>query len=135
MNRKVDFMKKIIGLFLLLLLILGGYFGYNYWKDTYKGETAYAIVPTRIPQKKQTVDQDGKAQNGLYSYKYKLKFMKKNGEFQMMKFNITDYNPAPLTPGSYIEVKISKKRLVEGPKQINKTDIPTSILNKLKSEQ
>lgn len=116
-------------------MILGGYFGYNYWKDTYKGETAYAIVPARIPEKKQTVDQDGKVQNGLYSYKYNLKFMRENGELQMMNFNITDSNPVPLTPNSYIEVKISKKRLIEGPKQINKTDIPTSILNKLKSDQ
>jgi uncharacterized protein YxeA len=125
-------MKKIIGLFLLVLLILGGYFGYNYWKDVYRGEVAYAIVPTQVPEKKQTLDQNGKVQSGLYTYEYSLDFIKKNGEVQTMEFNITDANPVPLTPNSYVEAKISKKRLLEGPNQINKADIPASIVNHLK---
>ncbi|MTD38630.1 YxeA family protein [Erwinia sp. CPCC 100877] len=130
----MNFMKKIIGLFLLVLLVVGGYFGYSYWNDTYRGVVAYAVVPNEVPEKKQMRDQDGKVQSGLYSYDYTLTFIKENGESQTMEVSITDSNPVPLVSNSYVKAKISKKRVIEGPNQVNKSDIPEKVVNKLKNK-
>ena len=53
-------MKKIGAILFIGLFIVGGYTGYRYYADTYKGEKAYAQVPLEIPERKQTVGQSKK---------------------------------------------------------------------------
>ena len=54
-------MKKSALFLFIGLFIVGGYTGYRYYADTYKGEKAYAQVPLEIPERKQTVDDNQKA--------------------------------------------------------------------------
>ena len=69
-------MKKIGAILFIGLFIVGGYTGYRYYADTYKGEKAYAQVPLEIPERKQTVDDNQKSIDGQYSLHYRLTFVK-----------------------------------------------------------
>ena len=44
-------LKKIFGLIILGLVILGSVFGYKYYQDTYVGVVAYAKIPNEVPKK------------------------------------------------------------------------------------
>lgn len=47
-----------------------------------------------------------------------------------MDYNIEDADP--LTPNAYVKADISQKRVVKGPEGVQKSDVPTSVLEKLK---
>ena len=63
-------MKKIFSLIgIVFILFLGG-ITYKYYNDTYVGKTAYALVPTTVPNKELTKDSSGKIISNYYSYNY-----------------------------------------------------------------
>ena len=74
-------MKKIGAILFIGLFIVGGYTGYRYYADTYKGEKAYAQVPLEIPERKQTVDDNQKSIDGQYSLHYRLTDRQKSSTF------------------------------------------------------
>ena len=43
--------EKIGAILFIGLFIVGGYTGYRYYADTYKGEKTYAQVPLEIPER------------------------------------------------------------------------------------
>lgn len=126
-------MKKIVGLIVLILIGAGGFFGYRYYQDTYQGVTAYAKVPTQVPEKveHQSESKVGDA-SSWYSYDYKLTFVKEDGSTKQDSYQASGDNPKPLEPGAYIKVKMSKKRILEGPAVVSESDIPENVLAKLK---
>lgn len=124
-------MKKIIGLLFLALLAVGGIFGYRYYNETYKSHTAYAVVPTEVPEKIQTVDKNDDEVAGYSSYEYDFKFVDAEGNERQMNYELSGENPTPLEPGSYVTAEISKKRITEGPNHIEKSEIPEKALSKL----
>lgn len=101
-------MKKIGAILFIGLFIVGGYTGYRYYADTYKGEKAYAQVPLEIPERKQTVDDNQKSIDGQYSLHYRLTFVKSNGKTQVMDYERTDKNPQPLEPNAYKDLCLCK---------------------------
>lgn len=119
---------------MLLLLAVGvaSFAGCSYYKDTYKGVEAYAKIPEQVPEKVQTKDHNGKVQSGLYSYHYNLTFITIDGDTQQMDYELSDENPTPFEPGSYVKAKISKKRAIEGPNGVSESDVPKDVLEKLK---
>lgn len=121
-------MKKTILLVAALLGVTLALSGCSYYNDTYKGVTAYALVPTEVPEKEATKDQNGKVQDGLYSYNYDLTFVKEDGSTQEMSVEVSAKDPVPLTPDSYITAEISAKRITEGPNPVAKEDIPEKAL-------
>ncbi|MGM0217630.1 YxeA family protein [Enterococcus sp. AZ126] len=122
-------MKKILGLIGIVVLCVAGYFGFNYYNQTYKTTTAYAQVPNEIPTKAETLDLDGKKVSGSYSYKYKVIFVKENGDKKQMDFELSGENPKPFDPGAFIKAEISTDR-VNNPTQVPDSDVP----NKVKAE-
>ncbi|EFT39992.1 hypothetical protein HMPREF9494_00097 [Enterococcus faecalis TX2137] len=128
-------MKKIGAILLIGVLIVGGYTGYRYYADTYKGEKAYAQVPLEIPERKQTVDDNQKSIDGQYSLHYRLTFVKSNGKTQVMDYERTDKNPQPLEPNAYIEATISKKRIIQSPVKIDKKEIPEKAFAQLNNRK
>lgn len=44
--------KGIFGVIVLILLGVGGFFGYKYYSETYKTTTAYTKIPTEVPEKR-----------------------------------------------------------------------------------
>ena len=75
-------MKKVVGIVGVLVLIVIGFFGYQYWNSTYNGVDAYAVV---IEGKKvASKNEDGSLYkvNGkqYYTYEYELKWVTKNGQ-------------------------------------------------------
>lgn len=128
-------MKKIIGLIAIVILGVAGYKGYEYYRSTYTGETAYAYIPIEIPQKEQTKDDDGKDIEGWSSYKYQLLFVKENGETQSMNYELHESDPTPFAPGAIVKAKISEKRVLEGPNVVEKDSVPKDILNKLDNQK
>lgn len=128
-------MKKIGAILLIGVLIVGGYTGYRYYADTYKGEKAYAQVPLEIPERKQTVDDNKKSIDGQYSLHYRLTFVKSNGKTQVMDYERTDKNPQPLEPNAYIEATISKKRIIQSPVKIDKKEIPEKAFAQLNNRK
>lgn len=123
-------MKKILGLLLVVVLVAGGWFGFKYYNDTYKGTDAYAKV-TQTPTKEPTKDSSGKVQAGLYSYTYELTFVHADGTTQQMGFEVSGKDPQPLTVGKYVKAKISAKRVIEGPNYIDASAVPAKAMAKL----
>ncbi|MGH1788257.1 YxeA family protein [Enterococcus faecalis] len=128
-------MKKIGAILFICLFIVGGYTGYRYYADTYKGEKAYAQVPLEIPERKQTLNNRKQPVSGLYSLKYTLTFVKSNGKTQVMEYERTDKNPQPLEPNAYIEATISKKRIIQSPIKIDKKEIPEKAFAQLNNRK
>lgn len=52
-------MKKLIGAIALLLLLFGGYKGYQYYDQTYNSQVAYAKVPEKVPPLKDARNDSG----------------------------------------------------------------------------
>lgn len=127
-------MKKYFGFLFLIILVAGSFIGYKYYSETYQSNTAYALVPETVPEKKPTLDASGKIQPGLYSYKYTLTFVKENGKTQTMGFDVTGKAPTPLSPNSFITAKISKKRITSGPKEISEAELPENVLKALQKK-
>jgi uncharacterized protein YxeA len=121
-------MEKILALVGIFILVIGGYFGFNYYNDTYKTSIAYAVTPSEIPVKVPTkdIDIDVKEVVDSYSYKYTVTFIKENGDKQRMNFEIAGKDPKPFEPGSYIKAEVSKKR-VNTPTQIKENEVPNNV--------
>ena len=117
---------------LVVVLGVGGYFGYKYYSETYQGVTAYAITPNEIPEKKQTVDASGKKIEGYSSYEYTFEFIKENGKKQVMTYELSDQNVHPYAPNTLAKAEISQKRVISGPNEVAEKDVPASILKQLK---
>lgn len=125
-------MKKVIGLVFLALLAFGGFKGYQYYQDTYVGEIAYAHVPNEVPTKVKHKSESGIGDNSpWYSYDYDLTFVKEDGSTEKRDIQISNDNVEPLSPNSYVKVKMSKKRIIEGPNAIDQKDLPEKVKNKL----
>lgn len=123
-------MKKLVVILLIVSITLGAV-TYSYYSKTYKKETAYAFVSTKIPKKEQTVDVNGKEVQKYSSYKYNLTFVTKEGKKEKKEHEQSGKNPEPLEPGAYVTAEISKKRIVEGPHVIEKSKIPNNVLKEL----
>lgn len=130
-------MKNILGVVAVLILGVMGWFGYQYYQNTYVGVDAYAKVPNQIPEKKETVDSKGqtvKDSNGatFYSYNYKdLSFVKKDGKIQKSDYELSATTPTPFAPGTYLYAKVSKNRIVEGPNVIKEDQVPSELKEKV----
>ncbi|OTP24876.1 DUF1093 domain-containing protein [Enterococcus mundtii] len=123
-------MGKILGLIGIFILGIGGYLGFNYYNDTYKTSTAYAITSSEIPVKVPTKDIDGKEVEDSYSYNYTVIFVTENGDKQKMEFEIAGKDPKPFEPGSYIKAEVSKKR-VNAPTQITENEVPNNVKSEI----
>lgn len=119
-------MSKILGLISIILLGMVSYFGFNYYNDTYKTSTAYAITPLEIPVKEPTKDDKGTEIGDSYSYNYTVTFVKANGDKQKLDFEIAGKDPKSFEPGTYIKAEISKKR-VNAPTQITENEVPSDV--------
>lgn len=119
--------KEIIFVVILVLIVISGYKGYEYYTTIYKGDVAYAKVPDGVP----TVEDTGQVISGSKSYKYDFDFVKKDGTIQKMDYELSGNNVSPLQPGSYVKVFISQIRVISGPNDVSKSDIPKNILEKL----
>ncbi|MBP2099026.1 DUF1093 domain-containing protein [Enterococcus rivorum] len=124
-------MKKIFGSLFVIIALVGGYFGYKYYAETYQDMKAYALVPESIPEKKPIKNDTGAIEEGLFSYHYTLTFVKENGETQIMDYELSGETPTPLKPHSFVEAKISQKRITSGPSEISRTAIPEKVLKQL----
>lgn len=127
-------MKKMIGLLFIGVLIIGGYFGFTYYNDTYNGKVAYAIVPNEIPTKEKTQDMDGRVIAGSSSYNYSFSFVTEDGQTAIMRYELSGSEPVPYTPGTFVTAKISKKRIVEGPNPLQESEIPEKVQKKLTNQ-
>lgn len=124
-------MKKIIGVIFLIALGVAGYFGYNYYNDTYNGQTAYARIPETVPEKTQTKSDSGEIIKGWSSYKYTLTFVKENGEKQTMGYDLSGENPTPYQPNAIVKADISKKRIIKGPNAVSESEVPDKVMKEL----
>jgi len=123
--------KKIILVVALILIVVFGYKGYEYYSTTYKGNVAYAKVSETVPQVEDTKDDTGQVVPGSKSYHYDFDFVKEDGSTQKMDYELSGDNVTPLKPGSYVKAKISEKRVVSGPNDVSKSEIPKTVLEKL----
>ncbi|XEO93925.1 YxeA family protein [Latilactobacillus sakei] len=119
--------KKMISLVAIVALIIVGFAGYHYYKNTYQGEIGYAQVPAQVPAKQATKDDSNKTVSGTYSYKYKLKVVKADGTQTTVPVEISSEKPTPLTPNSYVKLEFNAKRVLTGPNNITKDKIPAKV--------
>lgn len=125
-------MKKIFGVLILVIILAGGFVGYRYYHDTYVGEVAYAKVPAIVPEKREHEGKSGIGKDSpWYSYDYNVIFVKEDGSTRKDTFAITGDNPTPLVPNSYVKVKISKNRVLEGPNVVTQSKIPKKAMVEL----
>ena len=128
-------MKKVVGIVGVLVLIVIGFFGYQYWNSTYNGVDAYAVV---IEGKKvASKNEDGSLYkvNGkqYYTYEYELKWVTKNGQTRNLGYSSEESaNPKALTPGSYVKAKVAQKRLLTTPQPVSVQALPQTVKAKLK---
>lgn len=127
-------MRKLVWVFVGLVVVLLAYLGWNYYAETYQAHEAYAVVSSKVPTKKKTVDDSGKAIANSYSYVYNFRFVRTDGKVQHLQYELMGSNPKPFTPNSYVKAQISEKRVIEGPNQVSadRTDqIPSNVKAKL----
>lgn len=124
-------MKKVLGIIGIIILVAAGIFGFNYWNNTYRSSTAYAVVPTEVPKKEQTISDGGKKIEGDYSYAYTFNFYDKNGKKTKLDFVLSGSDPKPFTPGSVVKAEISKTRVTNGPSEISKSQVPAKAKSAL----
>lgn len=120
-------MKKLVAIFLAVSIFFG-LSACSYYNETYKKETSYAVIPTEIPEKEKTIDANGEEVPKYFSYKYTLTFVTDDGKKEEREYAQSGENPVPFEPGSYVTAEISKKRIVEGPTQVDKSKIPEKVL-------
>lgn len=125
-------MKKLVWLIVGVAVVVLAYFGWNYYSSTYQGHTAYAVVSSQVPQKKQTVSDSGKKIKDSYSYVYHFKFVRTDGKTQNMTYELSGSDPKPFTPKSYVKAEISDKRVTNGPNEVSADKVPSDIKAKLK---
>ena len=128
-------MKKVVGIVGVLVLIVIGFFGYQYWNSTYNGVEAYALVTEG--KKEASKNEDGSLYkvNGkqYYTYEYELKWVTKNGQTRNLGYSSEESaNPKALTPGSYVKAKVAQKRVLTTPQPISKQALPQTVKAKLK---
>ncbi|GAK31217.1 hypothetical protein WOSG25_080490 [Weissella oryzae SG25] len=127
-------MKSFITLLLVILLGFAGFMGYEYYQSVYASQTVYAKAPSNIPEANDVLDDSGKKIVGLKGYSYILKFVTKEGKIENRHVLISGEadEVKPLVPNSYVEAKISQKRVTEGPNGVKESEIPANVLAKLK---
>ena len=128
-------MKKVVGVVGVLVLIVIGLFGYQYWNGTYNGVEAYALVTEG--KKEASKNEDGSLYkvNGkqYYTYEYELKWVTKDGQTRNLGYSSEESaNPKALTPGSYVKAKVAQKRVLTTPQPISKQALPQTVKAKLK---
>ncbi|MDF3334920.1 DUF1093 domain-containing protein [Lacticaseibacillus rhamnosus] len=128
-------MKKVVGVVGVLVLIVIGFFGYQYWNSTYNGVEAYALVTEG--KKEASKNEDGSLYkvNGkqYYTYEYELKWVTKDGQTRNLGYSSEESaNPKALTPGSYVKAKVAQKRVLTTPQPISKQALPQTVNAKLK---
>lgn len=121
-------MKKTISIIAVIALIIVGFTGYRYYKNTYVGEVGYAKVAAQSPAKEATKDDSGKTVTNMYSYHYQLNVVKEDGSHQVVPVEVTGENPTPLTPNSYVKVEFNSKRVLKGPNTVSKNQIPAKVM-------
>ncbi|KFK47661.1 membrane protein [Lacticaseibacillus rhamnosus] len=127
-------MKKVVGVVGILVLIVIGFFGYQYWNSTYNGVDAYAVVTEG--KKEASKNEDGSLYkvNGkqYYTYEYELKWVTKDGQTRNLGYSSEESaNPKALTPGSYVKAKVAQKRVLTTPQPVSKQAIPQTVKAKL----
>ncbi len=60
-----DTHEKLLLTLGVLIIVVAGYFGYTYYATTYRGITAYAITPNKVPEKTQTYSDSGEKSMAL----------------------------------------------------------------------
>ncbi|OFP96174.1 hypothetical protein HMPREF2965_05730 [Lactobacillus sp. HMSC075D02] len=128
-------MKKVVGVVGVLVLIVIGFFGYQYWNSTYNGVDAYAVVTEG--KKEASKNEDGSLYkvNGkqYYTYEYELNWVTKDGQTRNLGYSSEESaNPKALTPGSYVKAKVAQKRVLTTPQPISKQALPQTVKAKLK---
>lgn len=123
-------MRKISLAVIVLLAIILGWRGMDYYRNTYMGQRAYAQVTT-VPAKTATRDQDGKKEPGYYSYIYHFTWVYKDGSTRQQTFEQSSEDPKPFKAGSYVTAVVSKNRVIKGPVTVKQTDIPAKALSVL----
>ena len=128
-------MKKVVGVVGVLVLIVIGFFGYQYWNGTDNGVEAYALVTEG--KKEASKNEDGSLYkvNGkqYYTYEYELKWVTKDGQTRNLGYSSEESaNPKALTPGSYVKAKVAQKRVLTTPQPISKQALPQTVKAKLK---
>ena len=127
-------MKKPFGVVFLLVVIVWGFFGYQYWNSTYNGVESYAKVTQGTKHASKNNDGSPYKVNGkqYYYYDYEFTWVTKDGQKREVGYESGESaNPTELQPGSYVKATVSEKRVIKGPEVVNKNAIPASVLSKL----
>lgn len=124
-------MKKLIGTIALLMLLFGGYKGYQYYDQTYNSQVAYAKVPETVPPLTDALSSSGEKMWNWKAYDYELTFVTKDGKTVKLPYTIASENPTPLEPNSFVKAEVSQKRVTSGPTTINEKQVPKNVLTML----
>ena len=123
--------KKLFGVLLVFLLGFGVIQAKNYYDDRYVADEIYYV---RIPDSQSIeiedlLDDSGKVVDKGKSYKFIG--MSEAGITKEVAFSFTTKDPSKLLqPGTYLKVT-SSKTIVLGQSVISKSEVPSSIVDKL----
>lgn len=124
-------MRKIGWVIAGLVIVFLAYFGWNYYVNTYQPHEAYAVVPTKVPEKKKTIDDDGNTIADSYTYEYHLTFERTDGQTTKLTVDLSDSDPKPFKPNSIVKADVSNKRVIKGPYETSKSSVPDKIQKRL----
>ncbi|WP_347401451.1 DUF1093 domain-containing protein [Candidatus Enterococcus myersii] len=95
------------------------------WKNSLR------LVPKEVPPKlEHKAETSVGDRSSWYSYDYKLIFVKEDGTTEIRDVSISQDNPTPLVPNSYVKATISIKRVRKGPNRIDEQAIPQKLHKK-----
>ncbi|KAF1298170.1 hypothetical protein BAU15_09690 [Enterococcus sp. JM4C] len=115
-------MKKIIGFFVVLLLLAGGsWFGYTYY---FGGETYYTQI---INEGDRKIEQSSGETFTKYTYQQEA-YNKVGAEKQL---SLDAFRTQPLRLKAYLKVTVNPRKGVLDWQEISQSDIPKKALEKL----
>jgi uncharacterized protein (TIGR01655 family) len=110
-------MKKIIPVFILALVIVGGF---TWYQVNYGGSDYYAVITTDGEKEVKKTDYG----NGTFTYyNYKVTAANKKGNTKELKFN-TGGSEKPIKKEAILKFKVNNKKGVLSWESVDKSDIP-----------
>lgn len=130
-------MKRWGWLYLCILIGCGVYFYRPVSASVchfYKSMTVYAAIPEQIPLKLQSQDEEGNTILDSYTYTYHLTGIDGESTSHQITYEYSGETVIPLEPKSYIRFFMLFGHPIGSAHTIELTKIPTSILEKLETE-
>ena len=130
--KRGNYMKKLVGLIIVVLLAFGGYKVWDYYQSTYVGQDYYRVISEPLPEETTIKDDNGNALGK--GYQYKVTAYNEDGKARQLIFDVITTGKykdgAAYEAGTFMKFNASEKRIIKK-SVIEENQVPSNLVNKL----